>query len=149
MVACPSCSSAAELSSSHQYTSRAPIHKPRARTQAYGDYIEAFAAEFGDMLGDVVSEVTVGCGPAGELRYPSYPEGDRRWRFPGVGQFQCFDKYMLASLSAAAQAVGEPQWCATLTGQLASCSADDHRRRCHAGVPGLRTSELSCLPITS
>ena len=34
-------------------------------------------------------------GPAGELRYPAYPEGDGRWRFPGVGEFQCCDKYML------------------------------------------------------
>jgi hypothetical protein len=34
-------------------------------------------------------------GPAGELRYPSYPEGDGRWRFPGVGEYQCYDKYML------------------------------------------------------
>lgn len=44
------------------------------------------------MLGGVITEVTVGMGPAGELRYPSYPEGDGRWRFPGIGQFQCYDK---------------------------------------------------------
>lgn len=51
-------------------------------------------------------------GPAGELRYPSYPEGDGRWRFPGVGEFQCYDAYMLADLKRAADAAGEPQWCA-------------------------------------
>jgi hypothetical protein len=45
--------------------------------------------------GTVITEVTVGMGPAGELRYPSYPEGDGRWRFPGVGEYQCYDKYML------------------------------------------------------
>lgn len=56
------------------------------------DFIAAFADEFGDMLGGVITEVTVGMGPAGELRYPSYPEGDGRWRFPGIGQFQCYDK---------------------------------------------------------
>ena len=52
--------------------------------------------------GSVITELTVGMGPAGELRYPSYPEGDGRWRFPGVGEFQCFDRYMLASLKSAA-----------------------------------------------
>lgn len=61
-------------------------------------------------MGDVVTEITVGMGPAGELRYPSYPEGDRRWRFPGVGEFQCYDRYMLSSLRAAADAIGEPDW---------------------------------------
>lgn len=56
-------------------------------------------------------EVTVGLGPAGELRYPAYPEGDGRWRFPGVGEFQCYDKYMMADLKAAANDVGNPDWC--------------------------------------
>jgi hypothetical protein len=66
-------------------------------------------------MGDVVTEITVGMGPAGELRYPAYPEGDRRWRFPGVGEFQCYDKYMLSSLRAAADEIGEPDWCAAIT----------------------------------
>lgn len=85
---------------------------PGGRTplQARTDFISAFADEFRDMLGNVVSEVTVGMGPAGELRYPSYPEGDGRWRFPGIGQFQCYDKYMLASLRDAANAAGHPEW---------------------------------------
>jgi hypothetical protein len=48
--------------------------------------------------GTVITEVTVGMGPAGELRYPSYPEGDGRWRFPGVGEYQCYDKYMLVGV---------------------------------------------------
>lgn len=55
-------------------------------------------------------EVAVGMGPAGELRYPSYPEGDGRWRFPGIGEFQCYDKYMMANLRACAAAVGRPEW---------------------------------------
>jgi Glycosyl hydrolase family 14 len=60
--------------------------------------------------GHVITEITVGLGPAGEMRYPSYPEGDGRWRFPGVGEFQCYDKYMLRDLKAAADAVGHPEW---------------------------------------
>lgn len=63
--------------------------------------------------GEVIHEITVGLGPAGELRYPSYPEGDGRWRFPGVGEFQCFDRYMLADLREKAEAVGHPEWCAS------------------------------------
>lgn len=31
-------------------------------------------------------------GPAGELRYPSYPEQNGTWKFPGIGAFQCYDK---------------------------------------------------------
>jgi beta-amylase len=62
------------------------------------------------LSGATISEVTIGLGPAGELRYPAYPEGDGRWRFPGVGAFQCFDKYMLSSLKAAALAAGHPEW---------------------------------------
>lgn len=69
-----------------------PVLLGRTPIQAQADFIAAFADEFGDMLGNVISEVTVGMGPAGELRYPSYPEGDGRWRFPGIGQFQCYDK---------------------------------------------------------
>ena len=69
-----------------------PAIPPRPPPLAQADFIAAFADEFSDMLGSVVSEVTVGMGPAGELRYPSYPEGDGRWRFPGIGQFQCYDK---------------------------------------------------------
>ena len=61
-------------------------------------------------VGHCLTEVTVGLGPAGELRYPAYPEGDGRWRFPGVGEFQCYDKYMLADLKAAADAAGRPEW---------------------------------------
>ena len=60
--------------------------------------------------GSCITEVTVGMGPAGELRYPAYPEGDGRWRFPGVGEFQCYDAHMLADLSARADALGHPEW---------------------------------------
>ncbi|KAI7836743.1 hypothetical protein COHA_009381 [Chlorella ohadii] len=87
-----------------------PVLAGRTPIQAQADFIAAFADEFGDLLGGVITEVTIGMGPAGELRYPSYPEGDGRWRFPGIGQFQCYDKYMLASLREAALAAGHPEW---------------------------------------
>ncbi|KAK9827582.1 hypothetical protein WJX81_000559 [Elliptochloris bilobata] len=87
-----------------------PLFHGRTPVAMYRDFIEAFADEFDYMFGEVIHEVTVGLGPAGELRYPSYPEGDGRWRFPGVGEFQCFDRYMLADLREKADAAGHPEW---------------------------------------
>jgi hypothetical protein len=43
------------------------------------------------------------------FRYPSYVEANG-WRFPGVGEFQCYDRRALASLAAAAAAAGRPEW---------------------------------------
>jgi len=87
-----------------------PLFWGRTPLDMYSDFFGAFADTFDYLFGPVISEVTIGLGPAGELRYPSYPEGDGRWRFPGVGEFQCYDKYMLGSLAAAAAAAGHPEW---------------------------------------
>ncbi|BAF27255.2 Os10g0565200 [Oryza sativa Japonica Group] len=57
-----------------------------------------------------IQEIQVGLGPCGELRYPSYPEANGTWRFPGIGEFQCYDKYMRASLQQAAAAAGHEEW---------------------------------------
>lgn len=35
----------------------------------------------------VITEVEVGLGACGELRYPSYPER-HGWKYPGIGEFQ-------------------------------------------------------------
>ena len=32
------------------------------------------------------------------------------WHFPGVGEFQCYDAFMLANLKACAVAAGVPEW---------------------------------------
>lgn len=50
----------------------------------------------------------VGAGPAGELRYPSYPLD--KWEYCGVGEFQSYNYYALASVKAAAEAAGHPEW---------------------------------------
>lgn len=34
-----------------------------------------------------IIDIEIGLGPAGELRYPSYPES-QGWVFPGIGEFQ-------------------------------------------------------------
>ncbi|KAH7443748.1 hypothetical protein KP509_02G049300 [Ceratopteris richardii] len=72
--------------------------------------MRSFRDTFKEFLGDCIIEIQVGMGPAGELRYPSYPESNGTWRFPGIGEFQCYDKYMLSSLRAAANGIGKPEW---------------------------------------
>jgi len=70
----------------------------------YADWFSALASTFASKLGNTVTEVQVGLGPCGELRYPAYPLS--RWSFCGVGEFQCWDKHALANLSAAGQSRG-------------------------------------------
>ncbi|GFZ15400.1 chloroplast beta-amylase [Actinidia rufa] len=38
----------------------------------------------GGNVGDSCRKIQVGMGPCGELRYPSYPESNGTWRFPGI-----------------------------------------------------------------
>uniref|UniRef100_A0A0C9S133 Beta-amylase n=1 Tax=Wollemia nobilis TaxID=56998 RepID=A0A0C9S133_9CONI len=87
-----------------------PLLKGRTPIQVYADYMASFRDTFREVLGKVVEEIQVGMGPCGELRYPSYPESNGTWRFPGIGEFQCYDKYMKASLRACAEAVGHGDW---------------------------------------
>ncbi|PON47157.1 Glycoside hydrolase [Parasponia andersonii] len=87
-----------------------PVLRGRTPIQVYSDYMRSFRDRFRDYLGDVIVEIQVGMGPCGELRYPAYPESNGTWRFPGIGEFQCYDKYMRASLQASAEAIGKKDW---------------------------------------
>merc|ERR1712232_111044 len=62
----------------------------------------------GDDLGSTITEIQVGAGPAGELRYPAYPLS--HWHFCGVGEFQAFDDHARASLQDHFKASGHPEW---------------------------------------
>lgn len=54
----------------------------------YRDYMKSFRETMSDFLEDgTIIDIEVGLGPAGELRYPSYPE-TQGWVFPGIGEFQ-------------------------------------------------------------
>ncbi|XP_021725212.1 beta-amylase 1, chloroplastic-like [Chenopodium quinoa] len=86
------------------------VLKGRTPLQCYADFMRAFKIQFQHLLGNTIVEIQVGMGPAGELRYPSYPEQDGTWKFPGIGAFQCFDKYMSSKLRDAAEVVGKPEW---------------------------------------
>lgn len=87
-----------------------PVLRGRTPIQAYADFMTSFRDRFKKYLGKVIVEIQVGMGPCGELRYPSYPESNGTWRFPGIGEFQCYDKYMRSSLGASAEAIGNKSW---------------------------------------
>uniref|UniRef100_A0A804U6R1 Beta-amylase n=1 Tax=Zea mays TaxID=4577 RepID=A0A804U6R1_MAIZE len=87
-----------------------PVLKGRTPVECYTDFMRAFRDHFADYLGNTIVEIQVGMGPAGELRYPSYPESNGTWKFPGIGAFQCNDRYMRSRLKAAAEAAGKPEW---------------------------------------
>ncbi|KAF9589473.1 hypothetical protein IFM89_024235 [Coptis chinensis] len=73
-------------------------------------WILEFLNKFETLMGSVIEEVSVGLGPSGELRYPAHPPNDGRWKFPGIGEFQCYDKYMMEDLQRAACLEGQPEW---------------------------------------
>jgi beta-amylase len=80
----------------------------RTPVQMYRDWFDAFAGKFSGDLGSTITEIQVGMGPAGELRYPSYQLS--HWSFCGVGAFQCFDDHALASFKQAAGQAGHSEW---------------------------------------
>lgn len=89
-----------------------PVLHGRTALEVYYDYMQSFRTHFREFLDDgTVTEIEVGMGPCGELRYPSYPE-TQGWRYPGIGEFQCWDKYLLQSLKIAAELQGQPTWAA-------------------------------------
>eukprot|EP00026_Physarum_polycephalum_P006918 Phypoly_transcript_06971.p1 GENE.Phypoly_transcript_06971~~Phypoly_transcript_06971.p1 ORF type:complete len:481 (+),score=75.82 Phypoly_transcript_06971:254-1696(+) len=67
----------------------------RTGLEIYYDFMKSFqSATQPYILDGTLVKVSVGCGACGELRYPAYNE-QFGWKYPGVGSFQCFDKYML------------------------------------------------------
>ncbi|XP_010270251.2 PREDICTED: inactive beta-amylase 4, chloroplastic, partial [Nelumbo nucifera] len=89
---------------------RIPLFCGRTALQCYEDFMFSFLNKFQSLMGHVIEEISVGLGPSGELRYPAHPSGDNRWRFPGIGEFQCYDKYMMEDLKSAACEEGKPEW---------------------------------------
>ncbi|CAN6678056.1 unnamed protein product [Malus baccata var. baccata] len=65
--------------------------------EVYFDYLRSFRVEFDEFFEEgIISEIEVGLGPCGELRYPSYPE-QHGWKYPGIGEFQDFSGSRLGS----------------------------------------------------
>ncbi|KAK6920121.1 Glycoside hydrolase, family 14 [Dillenia turbinata] len=86
------------------------VLRGRTAVEVYFDYMRSFRVEFDEFFEDgIISEIEVGLGPCGELRYPSYP-AKFGWRYPGIGEFQCYDRYLLKSLMKAAEVRGHSFW---------------------------------------
>ncbi|MQI27667.1 glycosyl hydrolase family protein, partial [Escherichia coli] len=97
-----------------EYVSIGVDHKSlfhgRTAIQIYSDYMKSFRENLSDFLeSGLITEIEVGLGPAGELRYPSYPQS-QGWVFPGIGEFQCYDKYLKADFKEVAAKAGHPEW---------------------------------------
>lgn len=87
-----------------------PLFHGRTAIQLYADFMKSFRENMADFLeSGLIVDIEVGLGPAGELRYPSYPES-QGWAFPGIGQFQCYDRYLEENFRAAAAEAGHPEW---------------------------------------
>ncbi|KAL0296379.1 UNVERIFIED_CONTAM: Beta-amylase 3, chloroplastic [Sesamum radiatum] len=89
-----------------------PVLHGRSPIQAYADLMRSFRDTFRSFLGGIITGIQVGLGPGGELRYPSCPTQKltQASRSGELGEFQCYDKYMLASLRACAYKIGMREW---------------------------------------
>jgi len=81
----------------------------RTPLDMYKDFMTAFSSALGNEIGDTIDGISVGLGPASELRYPGYQQ-NKGWSYCGVGEFQVNDKYLLADLKNAASQAGHPEW---------------------------------------
>eukprot|EP00250_Pteridium_aquilinum_P012435 c20727_g1_i1 orf=118-2199(-) len=87
-----------------------PVLKGRTAVEAYRDFMKSFKENMSDFLeSGMITEIEVGLGPCGELRYPSFANS-QGWHFPGIGEFQCYDKYLLSDLKEAAKSIGQSEW---------------------------------------
>jgi len=76
------------------------LNDGRTPLEMYEDWFSALYSTFKPKIDSgVVMEVQVGMGPAGELRYPGYYSA-HGWSYPGIGQFQVWDKHARASWKA-------------------------------------------------
>ncbi|KAL8541190.1 hypothetical protein ACS0TY_002448 [Phlomoides rotata] len=86
------------------------VLRGRTALEVYFDCMRSFRVEFDEFFEDgVISMIVVGLGPCAELRYPSNPV-KHGWRYPGIGEFQCYDQYMSKSLRKAAEMRGHSFW---------------------------------------
>ncbi|XP_038703151.1 beta-amylase-like [Tripterygium wilfordii] len=87
-----------------------PLFGGRTAVEIYSDFMKSFRENMSDFLeAGAIIDIEVGLGPAGELRYPSYPQS-LGWVFPGIGEFQCYDEYLKADFKDAAISAGQPEW---------------------------------------
>ncbi|CAM8934724.1 unnamed protein product [Rhodiola kirilowii] len=90
-----------------------PVLHGRSPIQVYADFMRNFRDAFRHSFNTTITGIQVGMGPSGELKYPLAPPSQKlAWdrQSHELGEFQCYDKYMLASLNACAGKVGRREW---------------------------------------
>lgn len=86
------------------------VLRGRTGIEVFFDFMRSFRTEFDDFFAEgLISAIEIGLGASGELKYPSFSER-MGWRFPGIGEFQCYDKYLLQNLRKAAELRGHSFW---------------------------------------
>ncbi|KAG0454354.1 hypothetical protein HPP92_025658 [Vanilla planifolia] len=86
------------------------VLKGRTGVEVYFDFMRSFRMEFNDLFEEgLISAVEIGLSSSGELKYPSFLE-KFGWIYPGIGEFQCYDKYMQHHLRRAARVRGHSFW---------------------------------------
>ncbi|PHT32258.1 Beta-amylase [Capsicum baccatum] len=86
------------------------LFQGRTPIEIYRDYMASFTENMLDLLqAGAIIDIEVGVGSSGELRYPSYPEA-LGWKFPGIGEFQCYDKYMKEDFRETADKAVKPKY---------------------------------------
>ncbi|KAL9680085.1 hypothetical protein QQ045_017961 [Rhodiola kirilowii] len=91
-------------------TDKEHVLNKRTGIEVYYDFMRNFRKEFDDLfIEDIVYAVEIGLGASGELKYPAFSERSG-WRYPGIGEFQCYDKYLQRSLKKAAKMRGHSLW---------------------------------------
>ncbi|KAL0425992.1 UNVERIFIED_CONTAM: Beta-amylase 2, chloroplastic [Sesamum radiatum] len=107
----------------------------RTGVEVYFDYMRSFRVEFEEFFRDgVITEIEIGLGPCGELRYPSYP-AKHDWKYPGIGEFQCYDKYLMKSFEKTTEARVNQFWGKQLEG-VGSYNSKPHETKffCDGGA---------------
>ncbi len=81
-----------------------PVLRGRTAVDVYAAFMQSFRDEFRGWFGNTIVECLVGLGPNCELKYPAHPS-DKRWNFPGIGEFQVEEEYrsVLVPLDGKAQ----------------------------------------------
>ncbi|RLN07772.1 beta-amylase 8 [Panicum miliaceum] len=86
------------------------VLRGRTGIEVYFDFMRSFHMEFRNLSEDgLISAIEIGLGASGELRYPSFPER-MGWKYPGIGEFQCYDRYMQKNLRQSALSRGHLFW---------------------------------------
>ncbi|PIN14379.1 Beta-amylase [Handroanthus impetiginosus] len=87
-----------------------PVLGGRTPVEVYREFCESFKSAFLPFIGFTIVGISVGLGPDGELRYPSHHCPAKSKTSYGAGEFQCYDKNMLADLKKHAEMHGNPLW---------------------------------------